>query len=324
MAFRIHSSDFSDFIAAGPDGLTATDKNASSIRLQTPKGDIRYRELLPVRYVSILQGSYHMEEDVIISGEGTTALLEIQLNLSGTGIAYRDKLKKIHTAPAMTGNIAYLSADENQAEIFFNRNTAYQTFDIHLPLSFLEKYAGISPKLDGFIRDIFRGHSSKLSENPIGINPGIYNAVQDIKNCTFDGLTRKIFLEAKVYELLALLYESAESKKTGVKLHASDLERIHHAAFLIRENLECPLTIIALSRTVGMNQTKLKHLFKQVFGKTLFGYLQEIRMHQARKYLLGTSLTIQEVSLKVGYQNASNFSIAFKNVYGYSPGQLRP
>lgn len=200
--------------------------------------------------------------------------------------------------------------------IFFFKDISYHTFDIHLPLSLLDQYAGESKILDRFLSKIHRGISSKLTPNTIGISPAIYNSIQDIKACTYEGLTRKIYLESKAYELIALLYEDTKKQYSPQKLSPYDEESIHLAASIIRESLEEPLTIPQLARLAGINQTKLKSGFKVVFGNTVFGYLQDIRMHQAKRYLLDTQFSVQEIGIRLGYQNTSNFSNAFKKHWG--------
>jgi len=139
----------------------------------------------------------------------------------------------------------------------------------------------------------------------------------NIKNCNFEGLSRRIFFEAKTFELLSTLVDFGDHiNKT---LSSSEIDKIKYAAFLIKNNVENPLTIPEISRIIGINQTKLKIQFKQVFEMTIFDFLQKIRMTEAKNYLSDTNLSIQEIGNLVGYKSSSNFSFAFKNVYGLSP-----
>lgn len=324
MGFKIEGADFIDFISSPDEDFpVSTDEEVNEIKLTTPKGDIHYQEQVLREDLSILQGNYLMHDDVTIFGKADVPLLEVQFNLSGNDIFYKSKSRKENITPAMSANVTFLSSDENQADILFEKDIRYNTFDIHLPLSLLNKYAGESRKMDSFLDQIERNISSKLGSGTISINAAMLNTIQDIKNCRYNGLTRRIYLESKVYELIAFIYESAENSEAVHHLSKADLERIQLAALLIRENIESPFTIIELARQVGINQSKLKSGFKTVFGTTVFGYLQQIRMAEARKHLLDTRLSVQEISNLVGYQNMSNFSAAFKNIYGYSPAKLR-
>lgn len=324
MGYDLMGTDFSDFVSPATEiNISSARENINNIKLVTPRGNIQYTEQVLQGRLSIVEGHYHMQDDVTISGKGNADLLEIQFNLSENAIFYRNKQGKEMVAPERSGNIAFLSAEENEAKILFQKDVLYNTFDIHLPLSMLDHYAGESQIIDSFLRQIKNGVSAMFSQNKISVTPAIHNTIQDIKNCVYEGLTRRIYLESKTYELIALLHENAENQKQNNELSSADQERIHQAASVIRNNLATPCTIIELAHRVGVNQTKLKSGFKTVFGKTVFDYLQDIRMHQAKRYLLDTQMTVQEIGLLLGYQNTSNFSIAFKRAHGFSPMKLR-
>ncbi len=324
MSAEIFSTDFDSFIIPDPDtAVVSAEEKINNIKLATPNGEINFREQVLREGLFILEGQYQMKDDVAISGQGDSDLLEIQFNLSLYDIVYRNKQNKENSAPAGSGNIAFLPAQENKARIFFKKNVVYNTFDIHLPLNLLHHYAGASKLMDAFLEKIQSKSVASFAPQTIEITPIIYHVIQDIKNCSYQGLTRKIYLEAKLFELIAMINDYAESHKNDHSLSAADQERIREAASIIRNNLEQPCSIIDLARMVGINQTKLKSGFKTIFDNTVFGYLQEVRMHQAKKHLLDNQLSVQEISWLLGYNNTSNFSNAFKKIYGFSPMQLR-
>ncbi len=313
MGYKLLGTDFDDFF------YPSDEENRTLFR--TPKGDISFEQIHLREGLFILESKYQMTDDVSLFGKGEKALLEIQLNLSDADIYFSSRSKQ-HVTRGSSGNITFFSADDNQADIQFQRNKVYQVFDVHIPLTLLDKYAGESESMDTFINKIHSGKSSVLASNGIAINADLIKAIHDIRHCKFEGLTRRIYLESKVYELIALLYEGLNAAPR-IKLSKSDLDKIYQAACLIKENLERPLTILELAKQVGINQTKLKEGFKEVFGNTIFGYLQEIRMNEARKYLLNTNLSIQEIGNLLGYQHMSNFSAAFKKINGISPLKIR-
>ncbi len=312
MSYEISGTDLSDFI--GRDDIINIEKNGCNFSYKTqPVNENLY----------IIEGYYQLQNDLAISGRGDSDLLEVQFNLSEKSIFYHDRSKKEHTTPALSGNIAFLAAEDNEAKIFFQKQSSYHTFDIHLPLSLLDDYEGESKVIDNFLEKIHKGISTNFIPKNLRITPAIYNSIQDIKMCTYEGLTRKIYLKSKAYEIIALLYESSENQKENFTLSSTDQKRIHDAAEIIRHNISSPLTIIELAHQLGINQTKLKTGFKALFGNTVFGYLQDIRMHQAKRYLLDTQMSVQEIGMLMGYQNTSNFSTAFKRVHGYTPMKLR-
>ncbi len=313
MGYRLLDSDFGDFLS--PSG------EEHKTLFRTPKGDISFEQEGLGEGLFILQSKYQMTGDVSLFGQGEAALLELQLNLGGADIHFTNRSEH-RVARASFGNITFLSADDNHADIELKKNTIYQTFDVHLPLGLLNKYAGESELMDRFLNKIHLGKSGVLAGDGIAIHTELVNTILDIRNCKFEGLTRRIYLESKVYELIALLYEGV-NMQARIRLNKSDIDKIYQAAHIIKEHLGDPLTIPELARRVGINQTKLKEGFKEVFDNTIFGYLQELRMNEARNYLLNTRLSIQQIGKLVGYQHMSNFSAAFKKINGISPLKLR-
>jgi len=55
----------------------------------------------------------------------------------------------------------------------------------------------------------------------------------------------------------------------------------------------------------------------------LQGYLIQCRLNKTRELLANTSLSINEIAVRVGYQNELNLLRAFKKAYGISPNLWR-
>jgi len=145
--------------------------------------------------------------------------------------------------------------------------------------------------------------------------------------CPYSGATRRLYLEAKALELLALgigTPEGAEVVAGGrTRLRADDEERVRLAAGILVQSMEDPPSLVELARRVALNDHKLKVGFKQVFGTTAFGYLKERRLERARE-LLGTGeMSVGEVSAAVGYANQSRFAAAFRLRFGANPKEYR-
>ena len=92
---------------------------------------------------------------------------------------------------------------------------------------------------------------------------------------------------------------------------------------ILYEDLAQPPDLNGLARAVGTNARRLNEAFRQCTGATVFDYLREVRMEEARKLLRETSLAVQVIAGDLGYENAANFSTAFKDRFGLSPRQYR-
>ena len=156
-------------------------------------------------------------------------------------------------------------------------------------------------------------------------NGGTSVILRQILECPYQGELRRLFLEAKALELVALnLFESENNdKRDGSSLNRQDLERVHEARHTLLERLEDPPSLTALSRLAGINRNKLNQGFKQLYGKTAFNLLRDARLSKARTLLKQTDLSLSEVAFSVGYNSQANFTKAFRAHFGQTPKTVR-
>lgn len=107
--------------------------------------------------------------------------------------------------------------------------------------------------------------------------------------------------------------------------HASHLDTLvfRAAQRLLHEDLAQPPDLISLAKAVGTNARRLNDAFRSCAGVTVFDYLREARMEQARKLLRETTLAVQVIASDLGYDNPANFATAFRTRYGLSPRDYR-
>lgn len=78
-----------------------------------------------------------------------------------------------------------------------------------------------------------------------------------------------------------------------------------------------------LARKVGVNEKRLTELFRRQLGMTVAEYQITQRLERARATLCASNLQIQLIAEEAGYQNASDFSRAFRQRYGLGPREYR-
>ena len=78
-----------------------------------------------------------------------------------------------------------------------------------------------------------------------------------------------------------------------------------------------------LSKVFFLNSDYLGRLFKKETGLSVSGYLQEVRIDEAKKLLAGTTVQVNEVAARVGYDNFSYFSHIFREKTGLTPVEFR-
>lgn len=134
------------------------------------------------------------------------------------------------------------------------------------------------------------------------------------------------YITSKVKELvlLTLNHDPQNNKDKTDDISSADAERLMSCKAYLSENFLHQLTLEEISRNFMLNEFKLKRGFKKLFGTTVFGYIQQLRLNHAQTLLLSGGFTVGEVAAVIGYASDSAFIRAFRQCYGYSPGKYRP
>ncbi|PWV49034.1 helix-turn-helix transcriptional regulator [Chitinophaga sp. S165] len=193
---------------------------------------------------------------------------------------------------------------------------------------FLELAANGGRVLDGLANKVAGGTGTYLNKriNP-PITPRMSMVLEEIRQCRVNGGAKKLFLQSKALELLALQceqYEQVEQvRPESVLISVADRERIHYAKDILLKSIQNPPSLAELSRLAGLNEFKLKNGFRQVFNNTVFGYLNDHRMDYARRMIIGQQFSLTEIADQLGFSSLQHFSIAFKKKYGVSPSRMQ-
>lgn len=91
----------------------------------------------------------------------------------------------------------------------------------------------------------------------------------------------------------------------------------------LQNHLEEDISLSLLADEFHLNAQYISQLFKSEIGVGFLTYLTNIRMENARKLLVSTSLSIGEISSRCGYADYRVFTKAFKKNEGITPSQYR-
>lgn len=163
-----------------------------------------------------------------------------------------------------------------------------------------------------------------LLYQPVGkMTPEMKTALRNILACPHQGVMKRIYLEAKTLELIALQFTQLLEQKSGhdsvTTLKLEEINRLHQARDILQRNIDNPPSLLELAQQVGLNDYKLKAGFRQVFNTTVFGYLRDYRMQQAEQLLQETQMSVTEIAYAIGYGCPTSFSTAFLKKFGVNP-----
>lgn len=95
------------------------------------------------------------------------------------------------------------------------------------------------------------------------------------------------------------------------------------AILYIINNFRKSLTLTETADYVGLTPTYFSMLFKKEMGVSFKEYLDRLRFENAKKLLLLTDMTVQEVCLESGFSCYENFIRRFRRQYGISPTEFK-
>ncbi|MCU0526237.1 MAG: AraC family transcriptional regulator [Elainella sp. Prado103] len=306
-----HQSD-----SASPD--PASEDITSQYPSQLGQGEHRSIQLR--EGLELTMGRYQLRDDLILHLPDRPHPLEYTLLISGQ---CRDQHQSVEAGQ-------YLLCSAGMAPL--------ERWEISASQPIIEVNVHIEPELFcqliGEAKDTSSSIIQQLVEFPereyqhwSGITPAPLQMVaQQILHCPYQGLIQKLYLESKIWELMALLIEQITQptpKSNSPTLKAEDIERIHCAKNLLLQRIDRPPSLLELARQVGLNDCTLKRGFRQVFGTTTFGYLHRCRLEQARQILETEDLNIAEVAQRVGFADRSYFTAAFRKQFGCNPSVYR-
>jgi AraC family transcriptional activator of pyochelin receptor len=158
---------------------------------------------------------------------------------------------------------------------------------------------------------------------PTSITPDIQYSLNQMLTCPYDGWTKKLYLEGKALELLARLFQEHffQQSRPQDSLSKEDWMKLGQARDYILKHLNAPLSLLQVSRQVGLNDFKLKRGFRERYQMTVFEFIRNHRLEWARCLLEEEGMTVQQAMRQVGYSNGSHFAAAFKDKFGVNPSE---
>jgi len=118
-------------------------------------------------------------------------------------------------------------------------------------------------------------------------------------------------------DLVAKYRDFTNQKKVAEK------KPIRVAKQYIYDNYNRNLTLESVSEYTGFNPTYFSVFFKKETGKNFSEYLTELRMKNAKNYIVSTDMDIADIAAEVGYNDLKYFSKLFKKSTGINPTEYR-
>lgn len=157
------------------------------------------------------------------------------------------------------------------------------------------------------------------------ITKSVEAILHQILRCHYVDRLKSLYLEGKLLELAsAFANEVILEKDLAVaprELNPSDSGALARLRRLIDENDAKPLPVSELAKKSFMSESRLRELFRQQYGTTIYQYVLDCRMEKARELLSGGNYQVKDAACFAGYSNISHFSETFRKKFGCTPSE---
>jgi AraC-like DNA-binding protein len=135
------------------------------------------------------------------------------------------------------------------------------------------------------------------------------------------------FRDVRIGSLIfTLLYEIVESTKLEGSRTLSDplyTDRFNEALQYMEDRLDQEITREELASLYHMNPVYFSRAFQKIYKLTPMQMLRKLRLQHAKQLLESTDYTVEHISQKCGYYDASHFSKVFRSIFGQGPAEYR-
>ncbi|HEY0056047.1 MAG TPA: AraC family transcriptional regulator [Pedobacter sp.] len=172
---------------------------------------------------------------------------------------------------------------------------------------------------NGLVDTITRGNASFLYFESMNVET--QQLLKHISSVNFNEPLSPFYIQIKVQELLYHLFSVLVKREQIAhrSINNADAERLINLRNIILSDLSEPPVLPTLAAMIGMSETKMKQLFKQTFGDTIYNYYQRVRMEEAAFLLRQGGYSVSEVGFELGFTNLSHFSRLFERHFGITP-----
>lgn len=129
-------------------------------------------------------------------------------------------------------------------------------------------------------------------------------------------------LEEKQHRDMQLPPPSEKKQKNQAPHSARESLLLKKLTDTIMENYSNPeFGVDEFADAVGLSRSSLNRKMREILQTTANNYIRDIRIEKAEELLRTSSLQINEICYKVGFQTPSYFIKCFRKKYGKSPNE---
>ncbi len=142
-------------------------------------------------------------------------------------------------------------------------------------------------------------------------------------NCEKANDWTMLAIRSEILGILSRLCEKHLHSRSQKQDELHILSAMKQAISFIRANYFRDISLDDVSNHAGISKYYFAHEFHRITGYTFVEYVNLLRCEKAKKSLLKTTKTIEEIGVECGLPNRNYFTRTFKSYVGVTPSEFR-
>ena len=284
-------------------------------------GQILVRDI-PAGEIECYYIIFQLKEDLALDFEFASEIIQMQIAWKNDFQFHANSLGEIYLAE---GQYNFSGTASMNGTVYFEKEYEYHFLSIRVKGQLGNKFTGLFSALQKWIAT--ETTSPGLLYKP---NRWLSEPMREVIEHILQGQEledadqRAFYREIKISELLYLAFNDPSiNPDQSLKLSRRNTQLIYESKQFLDSNYNQHITVSLIARQVGLNDSRLKAGFRQLFGISIFDYLVMTRMQVARSLLLETDKPLKEIASLTGYATKQSFINAFKKYFKETPGAYR-
>jgi len=293
--------------------------NKLTIPASLGEGNIRIFHLEPD--YKLLIHRYKLKEDFFLKRNAVinpTDLVSIIFNRNEESVSSTTAGKNHFHISRNSAYAIQIASSDLESVIRFPANTNIYFTVIGIRATRLKEILRIK-KPNSVVQTIVSGSADFLFHETMGTN--VQKLLKQLTDAGEENQLSDFYHRIKIEELLYLVFEQLLKRETinHSPIHKAEIEKLYLIRTALLADLSRPPRLAELAQMAGLSETKMKGLFKQVFGESIFNYFQKARMDEAAFLLKHGGVSVSEAGYELGFTNLSHFGQVFEKHYGLNP-----
>jgi AraC-like DNA-binding protein len=291
------------------------------ICLPADMGDGFIQEVFLDNGLALCVHNYTLKQDFVLKrlATGPTSMLTMKFDCRKVPIKFNEGLQNSLFAESKGCEVEFgtsnffseLTVPANQAIVFLVIAASRQTLTGLLKLNPNEHP----------ITNMLNNNTSFVMHE--GMTQEMERALKQLSQVNQSTKLPGLFYQTKACELIYNFFTKllTRTNTTPVTINPPDAEKIYAVRAEILKDLSKTPQLPELAARIGISLTKMKQLFNQIFGKSIYNYYQAERMNAAAELL--SILSVSETGYRVGFTNLSHFTRLFEKYHQMKPKRYK-